>query len=160
MQVYVKGPRSRSFKALVSRAVEFYCSMLLPKALASKLIIDITFKRKLDGGAQGYCSYNGKDGKYHEFEIEVAKGQSVRDTLMTVAHEVVHLKQFYTGELKDGYRAASTIWKGKRVDENKVNYWDLPWEIEAYGREKGLYHRFIVSEGKDEDKDFLASKVV
>lgn len=160
MQVYVKGPRSKLFKALASRAVEYYCGMLMPKSLASKLIVDLSFKKQLDGGAHGYCSFNGKDGKYYEFDIEVVKGQTVRETLMTLAHEVVHLKQFYTGELKDGYRAASTIWKGKRVDENKVDYWDLPWEVEAYGREKGLYHRFIVGEGRDEDKAFLSSIVV
>jgi hypothetical protein len=28
------------------------------------------------------------------------------------------------------------------VDDNQVDYWDTPWEIEAHGREKGLFTRF------------------
>ena len=36
---------------------------------------------------------------------------------------------------------------GKIYDVDKVNYWDLPWEIEAHGRERGLYVRFTEAAG-------------
>jgi len=31
---------------------------------------------------------------------------------------------------------------GKIYDESKLDYWEQPWEIEAHGREKGLYYKF------------------
>jgi hypothetical protein len=65
------------------------------------------------------------------------------NTLLTLAHEVVHVKQYATGELRD-YRKRyhRTRWQGKVVDEHEVYYYDLPWEIEAHGREGGMYIRW------------------
>ena len=160
MQVEVKGHRSKTFKLFVARAVEYYSALIMPRRKASNLYVEIVFKKKLDGDSDGFCIDHGKDGKYHDFEIEVAKGKSVRDTLQTVAHEVVHMKQFVIGELRDGITPASSIWKGKSISESKVNYWDLPWEIEAFGREKGMYHRFVVNEKREKDKEFLDSIVL
>ena len=40
---------------------------------------------------------------------------------------------------------------GIQYDLNYIDYWDCPWEIDAAGRELGLYIRFIndmVSKGK------------
>jgi hypothetical protein len=31
---------------------------------------------------------------------------------------------------------------GKTINPKKVSYWDLPWEIEAHGREVGLFVRW------------------
>jgi len=33
-------------------------------------------------------------------------------------------------------------WLGKTINPKKVSYWDLPWEIEAHGREVGLFVRY------------------
>lgn len=160
MNVEVSGHRSKKFKNFVARAVEYYATLLLPKKKVPYLCVDIVFKKRLDGDSDGYCYDQGKDGRYHDFEIEVAKGKSVRDTLQTIAHEMVHLKQFCTGELKDGVVPATTsVWKGKIINEKSTDYWDLPWEIEAFGREKGMYHRFVCKERLDKNKDFLSQIV-
>ena len=34
-------------------------------------------------------------------------------------------------------------WQGERFDPEDMDYWELPYEIEAYGREKGLYVKFM-----------------
>ena len=34
------------------------------------------------------------------------------------------------------------VWMGKTYNPKDVNYWDLPWEIEAHGREVGLFVRY------------------
>jgi hypothetical protein len=36
-------------------------------------------------------------------------------------------------------------WFGMPYDPKPVHYYDLPWEIEAHGREYGLYDRFVQS---------------
>lgn len=161
MEVEVSGHKSKKFKDFIARAVEFYCCTLLTKAQVKKIYVEVIFKKKLEDNNQGTCFYEGKYDNFKEFTLEVAKGYTVRETLQTIAHEMVHLKQFYLGELKDGLIPAHiSLWKGVKVNEKSVDYWDLPWEIEAYGRERGLYHRFVVNENKDTDKEFLGSMVL
>jgi hypothetical protein len=41
---------------------------------------------------------------------------------------------------------------GKTVNPEKVSYWDLPWEIEAHGRELGLFVRWAEKEGLADKK--------
>ena len=56
---------------------------------------------------------------------------------------MVHVKQWARGELKDVMKGYSLCkWKGKVFDTDKVEYYDAPWEIEAFGREYGLYIRW------------------
>jgi hypothetical protein len=54
---------------------------------------------------------------------------------------MVHVKQYARGELYVGARNAKHRWQGKWMSEN-VNYWDHPWEIEAHGRESGLFIQY------------------
>lgn len=162
MFVEVTGHRSRRFKELISEAVEYYCSLLVSKRMLNSLYVDVLMKKKIDDDEdfQAFCSYNGKSEGIREFEVELKKGMSVRDTLMYLAHECVHIKQFATGEMRDGsVYAITTKWKGREINENKVDYWDLPWEIEAYGREKGLYSRFVAKKKLNDNTDFLDSIV-
>lgn len=58
----------------------------------------------------------------------------------TLAHEMVHVKQFAKGhfQIVDGKR----YWKGKRVT-NRVKYLDQPWEVEAFSRQEILFRRAI-----------------
>lgn len=78
-----------------------------------------------------------------EFEIEIEKDRPIDELLVTLAHEMVHLKQFATRELTSSHVPAHiSRWQGREINENLVNYWDLPWEIEAHGRERGLFYRF------------------
>jgi hypothetical protein len=43
-------------------------------------------------------------------------------------------------ETKDNF---ITKFKKDIVNSNKVSYWDQPWEIEAMGREEGLFIQWI-----------------
>jgi hypothetical protein len=47
-------------------------------------------------------------------------------------------KQYARRELHPSKEA----WLGKTINPKKVSYWDLPWEIEAHGREVGLFVRY------------------
>jgi len=50
----------------------------------------------------------------------------------------VHVKQYARREL----HPVHDTWCGKTYNPKKVSYWDLPWEIEAHGREVGLFVRW------------------
>lgn len=87
-----------------------------------------------------YDSYGDCWGDHREgfVEINIAKkidGKPVpfEELLSTIAHEMVHAKQYFRKEL-DGY---ATTWKGRKAEGYK--YENMPWEREARKLEFKLY---------------------
>ena len=105
----------------VESMVEFCIETLMPRMRT----LDISVKLCTPNKALGYC-------------LELEKTQTLRRLLETVAHEMVHVKQFARREL----HPSNDEWYGKTYNPKKVSYWDLPWEIEAHGREVGLFVRW------------------
>ena len=66
----------------------------------------------------------------------------------------MHVKQYLNSEMFD-YVAGGVRYKGSYFDHSyqisEELYYDSPWEIEAYGREWGLYKMFK-TKLKDEEK--------
>ena len=122
---------SKSQKKHAQSMVEFCAQILMPRMRT----LDITVKLCKPQGAMGYCLETDND---RTFEIELDKTQSMRNLLETLAHEMVHVKQYARGELYQGTRIAKHRWQGKWISNN-LDYWDQPWEIEAAGREIGLF---------------------
>jgi hypothetical protein len=115
----------------VESMVHFCINMLMPRMRT----LDITVKLCSPKGAMGYCLE--LDTK-RQFEIEASNKLSLRKLLETIAHEMVHVKQYARREL----HPTTDAWCGKTYNPKKVSYWDLPWEIEAHGRECGLFVRW------------------
>jgi len=130
MFITVKGGNTSQRKHVES-LVAFCVKTLMPRMRT----LDITVKLCKPKDAMGYCLELDSN---REFEIEIDKTQSLRKLLETVAHEMVHVKQFARREM----HPTKDDWYGKTYDPKKVNYWDLPWEIEAHGRECGLFVRW------------------
>ena len=53
---------------------------------------------------------------------------------------MVHVKQYATGELKFHERRNLVTFQREQYQDDE--YWESLWEIEAYGREVGLYQKF------------------
>jgi hypothetical protein len=86
--------------------------------------IEINFRRMSKDENYGYCC-DLDDG---EFEIDIKRTLRLRDMLTTLAHELVHVKQYVKGEMPESISGG--------------DYWDRPHEIEAHGRETGLFIRW------------------
>ena len=56
------------------------------------------------------------------------------ELIETICHECVHIKQYLRKELLELGRDTHR-WKGKLVNSKEVEYYDLPWEKEAYKME-------------------------
>jgi hypothetical protein len=142
MQLSIVGcPDKERFRPYVKRAVIFYTNELISKKLLENIYLKIKFSKTLD--VLGYAEvkeYNNS-GKPREFEIELNYNVSGPDILKTLAHELVHIKQFVYGETNE----ALTRWKGNKVS-NDTDYWFEPWEIEARGLEIALFTKFVISE--------------
>lgn len=69
----------------------------------------------------------------------------LKNLLIDLGHELVHVKQYLNNELFD-YKSGDVRFKGLFFDAShymeEEKYFDCPWEIEAYGRELGLYRIF------------------
>jgi hypothetical protein len=63
--------------------------------------------------------------------------------LRTICHEMVHVKQYAKGEMKQMWKPARTTKFQGVYFSDDMDYWDTPWEIEAFGRESGLYTRWV-----------------
>lgn len=133
----VKGTRDKKRKVLARRMVEF-CVRELDLDLMN---IEIDVKFKLMPEAFGYCSFEDNHLRPRQFLIEVRKNQRVKNLLSTLAHEMVHVKQYARGALAYRGDFAKTLWKGH--DHSKTDYFDQPWEKEAYKLEQKLYDKFV-----------------
>jgi len=129
----------------------FCIGLLLPKN-KSKRILEIEIlgsSEDLPEDTLAECSPEGEPdskGRIYEFSIQLRPGYGRRKTLSSLAHELVHVKQYATGELTDSPRGIRySVWQGKHYDDSKIHYYDYPWEIDAYGREGGLLRRYLTS---------------
>ena len=84
--------------------------------------IEIYFRRLTNDRSLGGCVQIDN----HEYEIDIKRSMRMRDMLTTLAHELVHVKQYELGQLDHS-------------SETEFDYWDKPSEIEAHGREVGLF---------------------
>ncbi len=72
--------------------------------------------------------------------VVLIKPRSIKDMGVTLAHEMVHVKQLAKGTLKQVNGV--NFWKGKRYRKNH-KYLNLPWEIEAFSKQELLFRRVI-----------------
>lgn len=62
----------------------------------------------------------------HRYVLHL-RGKLQIDILEIISHEMVHLKQYETGNLR--LEGTTFIWKGQKYENTE--YWDRPWEKEA-----------------------------
>lgn len=141
MQVSVYKCPSKLSVNMVTESVRFYASTLMNRQLVKNLSVMVGFK---NGNVDGQCDIDDDIVRPREFYLSINPRRSVKYILQTLAHEMVHVKQYATGETKQYIRTPHlTKFRGVMVNTEDLDYWDLPWEIEAYGRELGLYVRFM-----------------
>ena len=89
--------------------------------------------------ADGYCSM--EDDERRIFSIEIHKSLKLRQLIMTLIHEMVHVKQFARNEMDDFPINGRHRWKSGTVPKN-VTYYDMPWEKEALRLQEKLTDEF------------------
>ena len=143
---------------------EFTRKLLMPRQ--KNLEINLEFVRNLHDkeSIYGDCYAPDEDHRPRTFNIRIMGNMSTRRVIETMAHEMVHVRQYAQGHLrqyitarmvpakgnKKSYRIgwnSEHRWYGKVINTNNTHYFDLPWEIEAHGREVGLFVRWCEAEG-------------
>jgi hypothetical protein len=65
---------------------------------------------------------------------------NIENLIITIAHEMVHVKQYARGQITHGKNLKSKFWMGQKI---KSQYYDSPWEVEAYSRERVLANKIF-----------------
>ena len=126
---YVNVSGGQPYQRKRVESIVHYCiAKLMPRMQTLDIDVKLT---NLKGEAYGYCLSLDK----RTFELEIEKKLNLKTLLTTVAHEMVHVKQYARSELTEG------TWQGKLINPNQ-SYWDRGYEIEAHGREYGLFVRW------------------
>jgi len=143
MHIKIINCPDKDFKPFVKRATEFYSQHLLPsERLRKNISLTIKFNNKLDFWALASIEEYNASKKAREFLIEIHPWIGASEILKTLAHEMVHIKQFAKGETNE----TLSKWKGLSVDSDSIDYYEHPWELEAFSLETGLWTKFAIKE--------------
>ena len=97
------------------------------------------------------CTFKGRTKGCYIYETRTVCLTAMpkwENVMLTLAHELVHAEQFYTGKLehvkvpRKGYRMA---WNGAVGSKGTTHnaYLNQPWEKEAFGRQQELASRVL-----------------
>ena len=121
--------------------VSWFAETYLPN---HKIFINVDHKGLRRESVFGWAWVVPPDHRPREFEIEIHNRLSVELYTETLLHELWHVYQHVTGQLKDKYN--KRYWKG--IDHSETDYEDQPWEKEAHKMEKVLvkeYNRYLTT---------------
>ena len=154
MIIHVTGSNKGNRK-LVEYATWFYAEKLMGKRLMSGLKININLKKNMidKTDCEGTAIWEDDGPRPREFTINLDSGVKIRNLLISLAHEMVHVKQWAKDEMYEYMKPNMVRFKGEKIHMKEVDYFDYPWEIEAYGRQLGLFIRFLENEGLTERDD-------
>tara|TARA_B100000749_G_C18359977_1_gene437076 strand:- start:590 stop:1015 length:426 start_codon:yes stop_codon:yes gene_type:complete len=135
MNVRITGG-SKHQREIVYKVIEWTIKRLKLVRMSSLYIYVVLKKLR---GVDGYCSM--EDDTRRIFTIEIHKNLKLRQLIMTLIHEMVHVKQFARNEMDDFRVNGRYRWKSGSVPRN-VTYYDMPWEKEALRLQEKLTDEF------------------
>ena len=149
MILHIKGS-TRKNRGFIETAAFWYAEKLMGKRLMSGLKININLKRGMleKTGNEATAIWEDDNVRPKEFTIDIDSSANIRNLLITLAHEMVHVKQWAKDEMYEYTNMAGLVrFKGEKVHMEITEYWDYPWEIEAYGKQLGLFVRMCEAIG-------------
>lgn len=134
MELHVTGPRDGKVDTGLEALVHVACKNFAKQLGISRLKTEIQVRMHHDlfvaEGCEGLC----EPVSNRLFILDVAL---YGNWLSTLAHEMVHVRQFARGELN----SSMSQWKSNKYCDN-IEYWDQPWEKEARRLQGKLVEEF------------------
>ena len=123
--VVVEGG-NKTQREICEKVVHYMITQLMPRMRT--LDIEVQLKN-LTGDAVGFCMMEENN---RMFTIEADKKMGIKDLVTTICHEMIHVKQYARKEMDDWSGVGLARWKGRTFNAANTNYYNLPWENEAY----------------------------
>jgi hypothetical protein len=136
MEITVKC-RSAGRRELISSVANFYASTLKIQNSKYDLTICTVPGLKIKEGMHGCVGMNDR----REIFMLLDSRLDMETLFQVMAHEMVHVKQRVKGQLKHYFKRngdVGFIWCGRKYS---TDYYDSPWEIEAFSRERILANK-------------------
>ena len=135
MDIQVIGRKSAS-KSLIENASKFLAKEL--NLSNSKYTLLVVTERGMakETGVRGAVVKLGPK----VLSMTIDSGLDTERLIITLAHEMVHVKQYARGQVKPSRSFKTHYWMGKNV---RKNYYDQPWEVEAYSKERVLANKIF-----------------
>lgn len=141
MRIITEGIEDKETRKLCKEALKFYGKELLGPRLYKNITLELLFE-ELPNKINALCNWTDDNHTCREFVVSLNNKLNKKTMLIALAHEMVHIKQFARGELKDYMRSDKVKWKGQVFCLSEVEYWSCPWEKEAYENDVVLYKKF------------------
>ena len=158
MLIHVKGS-NKSVRKLVRLAAWYYAEKLMGRRSIANLEININLRKdmlkKENNEGTAIWEDDWRTAPHKEFLIELDCGVKIRNLLISLAHEMVHVKQWVKNEMYEYCKRDEVRFHSTKFNLSKIDYWDYPWEIEAFGRQLGLFVRFCEDNGFANRKDMV-----
>lgn len=154
MKVTVSGKTNKDLSKRLITATKFFANILMDPRMVRGLNINIILLKQNE--LLGLCEVLDHGKTHRNFNITI-RNDILDDPFVTLAHEMVHVKQYAKKELgteivlaKGSTPLSIVPWQGKlwKPKSKEDPYYDAPWEIEAYGREQGLIERWQLLQNK------------
>ena len=123
-------------KRLCEDVVCWFVSKYLPR---HKLEIEVLHRGMKRENAYGYCDVAGRHYNPREFLIELDTHLDKETYIAVLLHELYHILQFVSGELK--LKSSKRYYKGECMED--LEYYEQPHEISARWNERVLYGEYM-----------------
>lgn len=144
MNVEIIGRKS-SVKSAIKHCILFFIKELkLEKSCFNLMVFTDRGMAKREGNRGAVFKLESKT-----IGMVIDTALDVERLITTLAHEMVHVKQYAKGQITHGKNPKSKYWMGRPV---KADYFNTPWEIEAYSKERILANKIFVTLDKKRKK--------
>jgi hypothetical protein len=120
--------------------VSWFVSKYFPR---HKLEIEVLHRGLKREFALGYCDVAGETYRPRSFLIEMDTHMDKKTYARVLLHELYHVLQFVSGELK--LKSCKKYFKGECMED--LEYWQQSHEIFAHWHEKLLYQEYLKDKG-------------
>ena len=150
MKIRIHGQNKNVTRKETRYATVWMLRQLMPKKVWSRLKIHMFFRNEVRAGDDELAIATTVPASsapiLRSFIVEMDNSLSRERQLRTLAHELVHVKQYALGEMRDimrNYKLEFVRFNDDMIDVNRIKYKNQPWEIEANRKEYGIYRRYL-----------------
>lgn len=103
--------------------------------------IRISICQRVEENDEGNCVFDESKDYCKEIKIKVRFNKNMKKTLTVLGHEMIHAKQYITGQLS--FIEDKAHWRGENIAD--LEYREQPHEIEAFSLENKVLADFYKS---------------
>lgn len=135
-------------RAVLRKAALWILPYLVGSRLTANLRVTIRLSATIERERiKGDCEWVDSNVRPREFMIRIGSSLSPLMQLLTLAHELVHVKQYARGIMFDCANGGEhTRWKRTIIKTESMAYRDIPWEREALKLERPIVSAYRASQ--------------